>query len=88
MSPTPHNDLYPTARDDTQKEGREESHCDLCVNHCHCSLNTVLRFGYLSEGGESDFPSFATSYDQITAAELRAGADWSPSSPPTARPFD
>jgi hypothetical protein len=34
--PTPHNDLHPTARDDTQKEGREESHRDLCVKHCHC----------------------------------------------------
>ena len=36
MSPTPHNDLYPTARDDTQKESREESDCDLRVKHCHC----------------------------------------------------
>jgi hypothetical protein len=35
MSPTLHNDLHPTARDHTQKEGREESHYDLRVKHCH-----------------------------------------------------
>jgi hypothetical protein len=34
MAPTPHNDLHPTARDHTQKKGREESHCDLRVEHC------------------------------------------------------
>ena len=34
MPPTPHNDLHPTARDHTQKEGREESHRDLRVKHC------------------------------------------------------
>jgi hypothetical protein len=36
MPPTPHNDLHPAARDHTQKEGREESHCDLRVKHRHC----------------------------------------------------
>ena len=35
MSPTPHDDLHPTARDHTQKEGSEESHCDLRVKHFH-----------------------------------------------------
>jgi hypothetical protein len=45
-------------------------------------------FGHLSEGGEGDLPSFAVGYDQVTVAELCAGADWSSSSPPTARPFD
>jgi hypothetical protein len=33
MPPTPHDDLHPTARDHAQKEGREESHCDLRVKH-------------------------------------------------------
>src|ERR1700733_5445560 len=28
LPPTPHNELHPTASDDTQKEGREESHRD------------------------------------------------------------
>ncbi len=44
MPSTPHNDLHPAARDYTQKEGREESHCDLRVKHCHCPRETpVLR---------------------------------------------
>jgi hypothetical protein len=73
---TPHNDLHPTARDDTQKEGREQSHRDLRVKHCRCPCETpVLRFGYFSEGGESDLPSFATGDDQIAAGERRVGAD-------------
>src|SRR4029077_2799415 len=82
---TPHNDLHPTARDDTQKEDREESHCDLCVKHCHGPREAlILCFEYFSEGGEGDFPSFATGYDQITAGERRAGSRLSSSSPPTA----
>jgi hypothetical protein len=50
----PHNDLHPAADDYTQKEGREESHCDLRVKHCHCPRETpVLRSrprGLLSAG--------------------------------------
>jgi hypothetical protein len=50
----PHNDLHPAADDYTQKEGREESHCDLRVKHCHCPCETpVLRSrprGLLSAG--------------------------------------
>jgi hypothetical protein len=42
----------------------------------------------LNEGEEGDLLSFAVGHDEITATKLCAGADWSPSSPPTARPFD
>jgi hypothetical protein len=43
MPPAPHNDLYPRARNYTQKERREESHCDLRVKHLSLSsLNAHL----------------------------------------------
>jgi hypothetical protein len=33
LPPTPHYGLHPTARDYTQQEGREESHCDFCASN-------------------------------------------------------
>jgi hypothetical protein len=48
MPPTPHDDLHPTARDHAQKEGREESHCDLRVKHCHWPRETLVLRSRLS----------------------------------------
>ena len=48
MPPTSHNNLHPTARDHTQKEGREESHRDLRVKHCHCPRETLVLRSRLS----------------------------------------
>jgi hypothetical protein len=42
MPSTPHNDLHPAARDHTDEEGREESHCNLRVKHCHCPRETLV----------------------------------------------
>jgi hypothetical protein len=50
MAPTPHNDLHPTARDHTQKEGREESHCDLRVEHCDDLQEEKLDGAQLRDG--------------------------------------
>ena len=51
MPPTPHNDLDPTSCNHTQKEGREESHCDLRIKHLSLSsLNARPLFGPIQWG--------------------------------------
>jgi hypothetical protein len=50
VPPAPHDDLHPTVRDHTQKEGGEESHCGLRVKHCHCPrYSTGLAISVSSE---------------------------------------
>ena len=75
MPITPHNDLNPTARDDTQKEGGQEPTAICASNIVIVLVEHRFASRMFPEGGESDFPSFATGYDQITAGERRAGAD-------------
>jgi hypothetical protein len=75
MPPTPHNDLHPTAGDDTQKEGREESHRDLCVKHCHSLVKHWSCVSDISRKERRVTAPLPYGSDQITAAARCAEAD-------------